>query len=379
MSLSIVFIGLSITSSWGNGHATTYRGLLRELASRGHDITFLERDVPWYADHRDLRRPPYCRAVLYRRPEALRAHAALIRKADVVVIGSYVPDGVAVAQWVQSIRSGVTCFYDIDTPVTLAKLARGDHEYLSPGIIPGFDIYFSFTGGPTLDLLERQYGARAALPLYCSVDPESYYPENSGPSWDLGYLGTYSSDRQPKLESLLIDPARQWDGGRFAVAGPLYPDDIAWPANVERIDHLPPSEHRAFYTRQRFTLNITRADMVAAGWSPSVRLFEAAACATPVISDPWPGIDEILEPGKEVLLARTAHEALAIIRELPEEERRSLGKAARRRVMRSHTAAHRATEFETGVERALGRYKGKPPTRPRMTPTTVPATASETS
>ena len=355
MPLSLAFIGLSITSSWGNGHATTYRSLLRALAARGHQITFFERDMPWYAEHRDLRRPPYCRTVLYRKADALKAHARTIREADAVVVGSYVPDGVAVARWVQQIRRGVAAFYDIDTPVTLAKLRRGDYEYLSPDLIPGFDLYFSFTGGPTLAVLEREYGARRAVALYCSVDPASYAPEPLEPYWDLGYLGTYSPDRQPKLEMLLIEPARAWQEGRFVVAGPQYPDEVEWPANAERIEHLPPREHQEFYNRQRFTLNVTRADMVAAGWSPSVRLFEAAACGVPVVSDYWAGLDEVFEPGKEVLLAKTPGHVLQILRELPEERRLAIGQAGRRRVLRAHTAAHRAVEFERWVEESLGR------------------------
>ncbi len=351
--LSLVFLGLSITSSWGNGHATTYRSLLRALAARGHTITFLERDVPWYAAHRDLPAPRYCRMVLYSDLQELRQHhAGPVRRADAVVIGSYVPDGAAVARWAIETAGGVTAFYDIDTPVTLAKLARGDHEYLSPALIPEFDLYLSFTGGPTLPRLERDYGARRARALYCSVDDEDYHPLPLEPVWDLGYLGTYSPDRQPKLERLLVEPARIWRGGRFVVAGPQYPPGIGWPSNVERIEHLPPNEHRAFYNRQRFTLNLTRADMVASGWSPSVRLFEAAACGAPIISDAWPGIDTLFEPGTEILIARSAEEVLTVVRGLSEQRRRAVGAAARRRVLSAHTASHRAAEFEAFIDEA---------------------------
>ncbi len=230
--------------------------------------------------------------------------AAAVREADAVIVGSYVPEGVAVGDWVTRTAGGLTAFYDIDTPVTLAKLERGDLEYLSPALIPRYDLYLSFTGGPTLERLEREFGSPRALPLYCSVDPSLYFPESCERKWDLGYLGTYSADRQPPLEALLVEPARRWGDGRFCVAGPQYPADIAWPTNVSRIEHLPPARHRAFYNQQAFTLNITRADMVRAGYSPSVRLFEAAACGVPIISDWWDGLGTVFRPGEEILISR---------------------------------------------------------------------------
>jgi spore maturation protein CgeB len=348
--LRIVILGLSITSSWGNGHATTYRGLVRELTGRGHDVLFLERDVEWYAANRDLPAPPHGRTVLYQSlAELKRRFGGEIRTADLVMVGSYVPEGAKVGAWVTRAARGVTAFYDIDTPVTLARLRHGEAEYLTRALIPRYDLYLSFTGGPTLERLEQEYGARAARALYCSVDTEMYFPEPLAPRFDLGYMGTYSSDRQRGLTSLLLEPARRWWDGRFAVAGPQYPDSIRWPANVRRIDHLAPDRHRRFYNAQRYTLNLTRADMIAAGFSPSVRLFEAAACGTPIVSDAWEGIDEVLAPGSEVLLARTPAEVLAYVRDLPEEERLEVGARARRRILGEHTAAHRAKELEGHV------------------------------
>jgi spore maturation protein CgeB len=244
-------------------------------------------------------------------------------------------------------------FYDIDTPVTLAKLAAGDHEYLAPELIPGFDLYLSFTGGPTLGRIEREFGAPAARVLHCSVDPEAYRPLARPARWDLSYLGTYGADRQPVLERLLIEPARRAPWLRFAVAGPQYPASIDWPANVERIEHLPPTEHPAFYTESRFTLNVTRADMVRAGHSPSVRLFEASACATPVISDVWDGIDTLFVPGEEIMLAGTPEDVLEALLDWPDSRRRRLAEAARRRVLGAHTAAHRAAELERHLWEAL--------------------------
>jgi spore maturation protein CgeB len=357
--LSIVVLGLSITSAWGNGHATTWRALLRALAHRGHDILFLERDQPWYAAHRDLPQPPFCRTLLYDDVARLaQDFGGPVRDADLVMVGSYVPDGVAVARFVLATARGVTAFYDIDTPVTLAKLARGDEEYLSADLIPRYDLYLSFSDGPALARLEQVYGARMARPLFCAVDPELYYPEAGQATVDLGYLGTWSADRQPKLEQLLLEPARRWPDGRFAVAGPQYPAAVAWPDNVARTEHVPPHRHRAFYGSQRFTLNLTRADMVAAGFSPSVRLFEAAACGTPIISDAWPGLETVLEPGREILLASSPDDVLRHLRDLPETRRQAIGAAARARILNAHTAAHRALELEDLVAEAEARPVG---------------------
>ncbi|HSN89571.1 MAG TPA: glycosyltransferase [Thermoanaerobaculia bacterium] len=357
--LDIVILGLSITSSWGNGHATTYRGLVRELAKRGHRILFLERDAPWYADNRDLPKPPFGKTVLYSSLEELKDRfTATIRVADLVIVGSYVPEGVEVGRWVTATAGGSTTFYDIDTPVTLAKLARGDYEYLHPELIPLYDAYFSFTGGPTLRRLERCFGSPMARALYCSFDPELYFPEEPEevkPRWDLGYMGTYSDDRQPTVDRLLQEPARRWREGRFVVAGPQYPEEIRWPRNVKRIEHLEPRKHRRFYNQQRFTLNVTRADMIAAGWSPSVRLFEAAACGTPIISDSWPGLESIFKIGEEILIARSSTQVLQFLQDIPEPERRALGQRARTRVLNQHTAAHRAEELESHALRLLDR------------------------
>jgi spore maturation protein CgeB len=358
--MRIVILGLSITSSWGNGHATTYRGLVRELALRGHDLLFLERDVPWYASNRDLPHPPYGVTRLYSGLDELQStYGTAVEQSDLVVVGSYVPEGIAVGEWVTANARGVTAFYDIDTPVTLGRLERGDLDYLKPELIPRFDLYLSFSGGPILDRLEREYGSPRARPLYCSFDPEQYFPENRSQRWDLGYMGTYSDDRQPPLERLLLEPARGWSEGRFAVAGPQYPASVQWPANVERIEHLPPAEHRDFYNAQRFTLNITRADMVAAGYSPSVRLFEAAGCGTPIISDWWSGLDTFFEPDREILIAETPDDTLRFLRDLPEAQRQEMGARARERVLDGHTAACRAREVEQYVHEVTGGRLGE--------------------
>jgi spore maturation protein CgeB len=345
--MNIVMLGLSITSSWGNGHAVTYRSLIRALAARGHDVLFLERDMPWYADNRDLPVPPYGRTVLYANLDELRAvHADAVVGADLVIVGSYVAEGQAVCAWVTATAHGVRAFYDIDTPVTLDALARGQCAYLTAALIPHFDLYLSFSGGPVLDILQTQYGAPLARPLYCSVDPDFYYPELTNVRHDLGYMGTYSADRQPLLERLLLEPARQLPDMRFAVVGPQFPDHIAWPANVERTEHLAPDGHRAFYNSLRFTLNVTREAMARAGYSPSVRLFEAAASGTPMISDYWPGLETFFKPDEEILIAHETDDVVEMLSGMSDERREAIGARAREVARTHHSSAQRAREVE---------------------------------
>jgi spore maturation protein CgeB len=359
--VKLVVLGLSLSSSWGNGHATTYRALLRAFAARGHEVLFLERDAPWYAKSRDLADPDFCRFALYARLAELEDRwASEVDHADAVMVGSYVPEGAAVGAWAQRTARGVTAFYDIDTPITLAKLAAGEGEYLTAALIPAYDLYLSFTGGPTLERIERTYAAPAARALYCSVDAETYRPTPQPVRWDLSYLGTYSPDRQPSVERLLLEPARRAPQLRFCVAGPQYPAGIDWPANVERLEHVPPSDHPGFYAASRFTLNVTRADMISAGYSPSVRLFEAAACGAPIISDVWDGLETLFRPGREILLARSSEEVLNALSGAAEPTRRAIADAARARILGQHTAAHRAAQLEAYFHEAAQRAARRP-------------------
>ncbi len=366
--LSIVVIGLSLSSAWGNGHATTFRALLRGLAAEGHDVLFLERDQPWYAAHRDLADPDFCRLAFYSGLKDLARFDDAIRAADAVIVGSYVADGVAIIDRIAAMHPDVFCYYDIDTPVTLERLDRGDEEYLALRQLPLFNVYFSFSGGDVLTRLETLYGARRAEALYCSVDETRYRPSGEEKAWDLGYLGTYSPDRQPTLERLLIEPARRLPDRRFVVAGPQYPEGIDWPSNVERIDHLPPDRHASFYSRQRFTLNVTRAQMIALGWSPSVRLFEAAACGTAIVSDRWKGLDELLPDGEAILIADTTEDVVRILSQEPEARADAISADARRRVLEAHTGHARAAELaavirELRLRRGLDGDGGKRPER----------------
>jgi spore maturation protein CgeB len=347
MNLEIVIIGLSITSSWGNGHATTYRALVKALSRRGHTITFLERDVPWYRVNRDMQEVDYCSIGLYGSlPEFACTYGKLIRDADLVILGSYAPDGIAIGEWITGRANGVTAFYDIDTPVTLVGLDANKVDYISPGLIPRFDLYLSFSGGPALGIIENLYGSPLARALYCSADLGMYSVGKTAPKWSLGYLGTYSEDRQQLLDRLLLDPAQRLQDHSFVIAGSKYPDTSGWPGNVIYIPHLPPSEHCEFYGSQRFALNVTRADMKALGFSPSVRLFEAVACGTPVISDDWPGMETIFSPGAEILIAAGSCDVVQILEHLPEDRRLSIAANARARLLREHTPEHRAKQLE---------------------------------
>ena len=311
---------------------------------------FLERNQEWYQVHRDLPNPSYCRLDYYDTLDELRRRFDdTIAEADAVMVGSYVPEGAAVCKWVTKIALGTTAFYDIDTPITVKALEHHDCDYLSSRTIPDFDLYLSFSGGPLLEVLRDRYDARSVHPLYCSAEVQPVAERNESWNYDLGYLGTYSADRQPTLDRLLIAPAAQNPHQRFAVVGPQYPESIDWPSNIERQSHLPPDRHPGFYRDQRFTLNVTRQAMIEAGYSPSVRLFEAAACGTPILTDAWPGLSDIFVPGKEILVAKSSAEVCEYLHDLPETARRSVADKAWFRFMRQHTPEQRAISLENWI------------------------------
>jgi spore maturation protein CgeB len=353
--MKIVVFGLSITSAWGNGHATTFRALFEALHRRGHDITFYEKDVEWYASNRDLPEPPYCKLRLYEDWTEIVAEARReLADADVGLVGSYFPDGIRAIDELLDSRADVKAFYDIDTPITVAALRQnGKAEYLDARQVSGFDVYFSFTGGPMLQEIKSRFGARAAVPLYCSFDPREYrrFGVNKRFACDLSYMGTYAPDRQAKLEELLVRPAEQLPKMKFIVAGPQYPKQIHWPKNVRRIVHLNPRWHARFYSSARLTLNVTRREMVIAGYSPSVRLFEAAACGATIVSDNWPGLDSFFTAGPQILLPTDATDVIRYLT-LSDAELHRIGEAAQQRVIAEHTSQVRAAEFEAAVEKA---------------------------
>lgn len=354
--MHLVFFGLSLSSSWGNGHATTYRALLRGLRRRGHRVDFFERDAPWYAAHRDLRHPREARLRLYAEWNAVRGEAlAVARGADAVIVGSYFPDSIPLLDDLLAAPHPLLAFYDIDTPVTLETLAQGRCAYLRRDHIPRVDLYFSFTGGPVLDELRRRWGAARVAPLYCACDPADYPERNARrpPSGLLNYMGTFAPDRQSKLQRLLLEPARRLPQARFHVAGSMYPDSASWPSNVAYTPHLPPERHAAFYADSWFTLNLTRQAMVEAGFSPSIRLFEAACTATAIISDPWPGLEQFFAPGKEILIAEDTAGMVELLRSVTPDQARTIGRAARARTLREHTGDHRAAQLEACLRPGL--------------------------
>jgi spore maturation protein CgeB len=343
--MRIVVFGLSITSSWGNGHATLWRGLVRALAERGHTVTFFERNVPWYAAHRDLESPPGATVVLYD-DWAMAQPQRAVERADAMIVTSYCPDARAAAALPRAGERRV--FYDLDTPVTLAGLQLGlDVPYVPAEGLGDFDLVLSFTGGAALTALRERLGARVVAPLYGSVDLQAYAPGRPSPRFSatLSHLGTYASDRRAALDTLFFDAARRLSGDRFVLAGSLYPPDLEWPANVEHIAHLAPAEHPALYASSRWTLNVTRGAMAQLGYCPSGRLFEAAACATAIVSDDWPGLDTFFQPGEELMVTRSTDEVVATLA-LPTARARAVGEAARARVTAEHTATHRALELE---------------------------------
>jgi spore maturation protein CgeB len=358
--VKIVICGLSITSSWGNGHATTYRALARAFWARGHEIIFFEKDLEWYASNRDMR-PPFCRVHLY---EQWQDVTSLLRReladADVAMVGSFCPDGVKAIDAVLDSAASIKAFYDIDTPITVAKLRAGDAEYLRRDQISGFDVYFSFTGGPMLQELQTKFDARRAVPLYCSFDPDRYGWREPDPRYqcDLSYMGTYAPDRHAKLEELFCTPAQELPQKGFLLAGPQYPSDVAWPKNVRRVIHLEPVFHPYFYSSSVFTLNLTRSEMVAAGYSPSVRIFEAAGCGSAIISDVWPGLETFFTPGEEILLAQSSSDVTRYLVDITPDDARKLGLRAQEHVLAEHSSKRRAVQFEEmiGAKQPLGQF-----------------------
>lgn len=352
--MRIVIFGLAVSSSWGNGHAALWRGLIRALHAGGHRVTFFERDVPYYAEYRDLTELPSGSLVLYRDWDPELARRA-VNDADVGMVTSYCPDACAASALIAESRAGLSCFYDLDTPVTLARLGSGERvDYVPPEGLGCFDLVLSYTGGGALDALRNQLGARRVVPLYGSVDPDVHRPGLPKPQYSgaMSYLGTYAADRQPALQRLFLTAARLRPERRFVLAGAMYPQDFPWLSNVYFVRHLPPPEHASFYASSRITLNITRAAMAAAGWCPSGRLFEAAACGVPVLSDAWPGLDEFFTPGREILVVHDTDDALTAL-ELPDADLASIARSARERVLDEHTASHRARQMLAAFENAV--------------------------
>jgi spore maturation protein CgeB len=356
--MKLAIFGLTVSSSWGNGHATLWRGLIRALAAAGHRVTFYEHDVPWYADNRDLTvLPPGCELVIYGDWAALAAERRRLLDADAFIITSYCIDARAAAALIAESGRGPAIFYDLDTPVTLARLAAGeDVAYLPPDGLGGFDLVLSYTAGPALRALKEQLGARRTAPLFGHVDPDAHRPVPATDPFrgDLSYLGTYAADRQATVKRLFADPAAALPGRRFVLGGSGYGADFPWSPNIFFMNHVAPPDHPAFFCSSRLTLNVTRGDMAAMGWCPSGRLFEAAACGVPIVSDNWDGLDRFFTPGEEILLAETADDVAAALA-MDDGELRRIAERARARVLAEHSSAARAAELVALVEGAGAR------------------------
>jgi spore maturation protein CgeB len=357
--MKLVIFGLTLSSSWGNGHATLWRGLIRALAQRGHDVTFFERDVPYYAAHRDLIAIPGARLILYSDwPSALAQARSHVADADSVFITSYCPDALAAAQLLlDSAARALRVFYDLDTPVTLARLRSGETvDYIPQEGLADFDLALSYTGGAALNELQSRLGARNVAVLYGHVDPDVHHP--TAPELqltaDLSYLGTYAHDRQAMLESLFIEPARRHPTMRFLMGGSGHPQDFPWQPNIWFVQHVPPPRHAAFFSSSRLTLNVTRRDMAEMGFCPSGRIFEAAACGTPVVSDYWEGLDQFYTPGEEILIAKSATDVSAAL-ERSHAELARISRAARERTLEEHSSGRRAEDLLAILDDAASR------------------------
>jgi spore maturation protein CgeB len=354
--MKIVIFGLTVTSSWGNGHATLWRGLCKALARRGHSVVFFEREAPYYASQRDLPYLEGCWLDVYGAWDEVlpRVHRELA-DADVVMTTSYCPDAVAVADVMLGSRARLKVFYDLDTPVTLSRLSSGEPvAYLGPGGLADFDLVLSYTGGRALDELRVRLGARRVAPLYGHVDPATHHPVPPSSRYvsDLSYLGTYAGDRQAALEELFIEPARRLPERRFFIGGAQYPQDFPWTANIHFARHVPPPEHPAFFCSSRLTLNVTRRAMAEMGHCPSGRLFEAAACGCPLLSDWWEGLDHFYQPGTEILITRSAADTVDAL-QLSDAELRRIADAGRERTWAEHTSERRARDLEDLLHDAL--------------------------
>lgn len=354
--MKVVIFGLAVSSSWGNGHATLWRGLIKALGRRGHRVVFFERDVPYYAQHRDLDRLPGGELILY--PD-WRSAVALAKRhlcdADVAMVTSYCPDALFATNLALNSPAALRVFYDLDTSVTLARLEAGEAvDYIGTRGLRDFDLVLSYTGGRSLDRLRERLGARRTAPLYGSVDPEVHRPVAATGNYRgrLGYLGTYAADRQAALEALFVEPARRRPQHRFVLAGSMYDSRFPWQTNISYVSHLPPGDHASFYCSTDLTLNVTRRAMAETGYCPSGRLFEAAACGAAVLSDRWDGMELFFEPDREILLAGNAEEALTALDRSPHDLAR-IGQAARERTLAEHTSDVRALELEAILESAV--------------------------
>jgi spore maturation protein CgeB len=352
--MSIAFFGSSLVSAYWNGAATYYRGILSALAGRGHRITFFEPDAYGRQQHRDIADPPWARVVVYpaeepaaRRALAEAADADLVVKASGVgVFDRLLESGVLALQG----PSTLVAFWDVDAPATLDRLAADPGDHLA-ALIPRYDIVFTYGGGVPVTTAYERLGARCCVPIYNALDPMTHHPVEGDRRFEgaLGFLGNRLPDRERRVDELFFAAAARLPSERFLLGGSGW-DDRELPANVVRLGHVFTRDHNAFNVSPRAVLNISRDSMAAYGFSPATRVFEAAGAGACLITDAWAGIEEFLEPGREVLVARSGDDVARHVRRISRGEARGIGARARQRVLREHTYDHRALD----VEAALG-------------------------
>ncbi len=348
--MNVAFYGSSLVSSYWNGAATYYRGLLSALAAHGHAITFYEPDAYQRQTHRDIEPPDYARVVVWpATPDGLMRVAAEAALADVVVkaSGVGVMDDALLDAVMRAARPGaIRLFMDVDAPATLAAMRAGDEAGLR-GWLPRLDAVLTYGGGAPVVAAYTGFGAVACVPIYNALDPATHFPATPDAAYaaDLSLLANRLPDREARIEEFFLDAARRMPAAAFVLGGNGW-HDKALPSNVRAIGHVPTAAHNAFNASARAVLNVARDSMAAVGFSPATRVFEAAGAGACLITDAWEGIELFLEPDHEVLVARDGADVAAHLAELTPDRVRQIGDAARRRVLRDHTYAQRAVQLD---------------------------------
>lgn len=348
--MKIAFYGSSLLSSYWNGAATYYRGLLRALAALGHDITFFEPDAFDRQAHRDIDPPGWCRVVVYAAtPEGLAGATAQAAAADIVIKASGVgfADAALLAQTMAAARPGaLRIFWDVDAPATLAEIQAAPEHPLRDAL-PRLDAVLTYGGGAPVVEAYRALGARDCVPIYNALDPQTHHPVPGEARFaaDLGFLGNRLPDREARVEAFFLAPAARLPGQRFLLGGSGW-GDKALPGNVGYLGHVGTADHNAFNATPKAVLNVNRASMAQTGFSPPTRIFEAAGAGACLITDAWEGLDLFLAPGCEVLVARDGADVAECLGGLSRARARAIGTAARARVFADHTYADRAAQAD---------------------------------
>jgi spore maturation protein CgeB len=351
-TLKIAWFGSSLVSAYWNGAATYYRGMVKALADLGHHIEFFEPDAFGRQAHRDLPDPPWARVTVYEPTEAAAARCLVqAARADVVVKSSGVGvlDAFLEREIVQLARRGRrTVFWDVDAPATLARLRRDPGDPLR-ALIPAFSRVLTYGGGPPVIAAYEALGARSCVPVYNALDPETHYPVPACPEFSaaLGFLGNRLPDRDHRVERFFFEAVRRMPEHRFLLGGSGWEDRADLPPNLSVLGHVYTEDHNAFNSSPLAVLNLCRDSMAENGWSPATRVFEAAGAGACIISDDWAGIEDFLEPGREVLVAKDGADLVRVLAGLTPARARRIGAAARGRVLEAHTYARRAREVET--------------------------------